>query len=289
MGSDCAVHVEHVSKRFRRLLAVNDVSFEIPRGCVCGLVGPNGAGKTTTLQMLLDLLRPDSGKIRVLGMDPVEESLEIRRHVGYVPEAHHIYGWMKIRQVLKFVSLVYPTWSTEECGRVNEILKLPMERKVKQLSRGELAKLALIVALGHKPPLLILDEPTSGLDPLVRREFLECIIQLLADQDRTVFFSTHILSDVERVADQLLVMQNGRLVMHDSLKNFCGRYSRVSFLFAHSPDVSTQVPGAVRIVKGLREWVAVFEASSHVDPSALAAQLGAESFVTERWAWRTRL
>lgn len=156
-----------------------------------------------------------------------------------------------------------------------------MERKVRQLSRGELAKLALIVALGHRPPLLVLDEPTSGLDPLVRREFLECIIELLAEQDRTVFFSTHILSDVERVADQLLIMQSGRTVVHDSLKNLCARYSRVSFLFAQPPAPSMPIPGAVRIDKGMREWVAVFEVANRVDPAALAEQLGAASFVVE--------
>lgn len=232
---DNAIRVESLAKRFRKIVALDDVSLTVPSGCICGLVGPNGAGKTTTIRILLDLLRRDAGTVRVLGLDPARNAFEILSRVGYVPEKHHIYGWMRVQDVLEFAAGVYPKWDWDQCKQVNDILDLPTDRKVKELSRGELAKLALLVALGHKPELLILDEPTSGLDPLIRREFLTAIVGLLKDANRTVFFSTHILSDVERVADRVIVMSEGRVVADDTLDALRGRFCKVSFLFKSPP------------------------------------------------------
>ncbi len=271
---EVAIRVERLVKRFRKEVAVDDVSFSVPSGSVCGLVGPNGAGKTTTIRMLLDLVRPDSGTARVLGVDPTRNAFDIVSRVGYVPEKHHIYEWMRVEQVLGFAASVYPGWDWERCGQVNEILDLPADRKVKELSRGELAKLALIVALGHKPELLILDEPTSGLDPLIRREFLTAIVGLLKDANRTVFFSTHILSDVERVADRVIVMNEGHVVANDTLDAIRTRFCKVSFLFQTPPDADFEIPGARRVEKGVREWVAVFEG----DQFDLSAVTGGLSF-----------
>jgi ABC-2 type transport system ATP-binding protein len=200
--------------------------------------------------------------------------------VGYVPEKHHIYGWMRVQNVLDFAAGVYPDWDWPECRQVNEILGLPMERKVHELSRGELAKLALVVALGHKPELLILDEPTSGLDPLIRREFLTAIVGLLKETNRSVFFSTHILSDVERVADRVIVMTEGRIVADDTLDALRARFCKVSFLFASPPGKDFEIPGARRVEKGLREWVAVFEGGTR-DLAELTRGMPAADVVTQ--------
>ena len=262
--TDAALSVEHLTKRYRKTIAVNDISFAVPHGSICGLVGPNGAGKTTTIRMLLDLVRPDAGTVRVLGLDPTRDRLQILSRVGYVPERHHIYQWMRVQQVLDFVAGVYPGWSWQECGQLNDILDLPMDRKVTELSRGELAKLALIVALSHRPKVLILDEPTSGLDPLIRRDFLSAIVGLLRDTDRSVLFSTHILSDVERVADRVIVMNEGSIVAHDSLDALRQRFCKLSLLFKSPPDEDWEIPGARRVDKGLREWVAVVEAGTDI-------------------------
>jgi ABC-2 type transport system ATP-binding protein len=256
---ETAIRVENLDKRFRKKLAVDDVSFSVPTGSICGLVGPNGAGKTTTIRILLDLLPRDAGTVSVLGLDPARKAFDVLSRVGYVPEQHHIYAWMKVEQVLQFAAGVYPRWDWQEAKQVNAILDLPIDRKVKELSRGELAKLALIVALGHKPDLLVLDEPTSGLDPLIRREFLQAIVGLLKNADRTVFFSTHILSDVERVADRVIVMNEGRIVADDTLDALRARFCKVSLLFQSPPQPDLEIPGARRVDKGLREWVAVFE------------------------------
>jgi len=257
--SEIAIKVECLAKRFRKNIAVSDVSFSVPSGSICGLVGPNGAGKTTTIRILLDLLRRDRGTVRVLGLDPARNAFDIVSRVGYVPEKHHIYDWMHVEQVLDFAAGVYPGWDWAECRQLNEILDLPVDRKVKELSRGEAAKLALTIALGHRPELLILDEPTSGLDPLIRREFLTAIVGLLKDANRTVFFSTHILSDVERVADRVIVLDEGRVVADDTLDALRTRFSKVSLLFESPPDEDFEIPGARRVEKGVREWVAVFE------------------------------
>lgn len=263
--TDAALSVEGVTKRYRKHVAVDNVCFAVPAGSICGLVGPNGAGKTTTIRMLLDLVRPDAGSVRVLGLDPTRDRHEILLRVGYVPEKHHFYRWMRAEQVLDFAAGVYPSWNWEEARQLNGILDLPLDRAVKDLSRGELAKLALIVALSHRPEALILDEPTSGLDPLIRRDFLSAVVRLLKDTNRTVLFSTHILSDVERVADRVIVMNEGTIVAHDTLDALRTRFWKLSLLFKSPPDEGFAIPGARRVDKGLREWVAVTEAGTDID------------------------
>jgi ABC-2 type transport system ATP-binding protein len=277
---ETAIRVERLAKRFRKNVALKDVSFAVPSGSICGLVGPNGAGKTTTIRILLDLLPRDSGTVSVLELDPARNAFEILSRVGYVPEKHHIYGWMRVQNVLDFVAGVYPKWDWKELRQVNAILDLPMDRKVHELSRGETAKLALTVALGHKPELLILDEPTSGLDPLIRREFLTAIVGLLKDANRTVFFSTHILSDVERVADRVIVMTEGRVVADDTLDALRSRFCKVSLLFESPPSKDLEIPGARRVEKGLREWVAVFD-DGKKDLAELARVVSAADMVTQ--------
>ncbi|HBO45566.1 MAG TPA: ABC transporter ATP-binding protein [Planctomycetaceae bacterium] len=269
--SDVAIRVDGLVRRFGLKTAVDGITFDVPTGSICGLIGPNGAGKTTTIRILLDLLRADRGSVHVLGMDSTRDAFHIASRVGYVPERHHIFEWMSVRQVLDFASGVYPRWDWEECNHVGAILDLPSDRKVKDLSRGETAKLALLIALGHKPELLILDEPTSGLDPLVRRDFLAAIVGLLKDANRTVFFSTHILSDVERVADRVVVMDEGRVVANDSLDSLRRRFLKVSVLFRSPPAYDFEIIGARRVDKGVREWVAVFDEGGRHNLARLAA------------------
>jgi ABC-2 type transport system ATP-binding protein len=225
--------------------------------------------------MLLDLVRRDAGTVRVLGMDPVRNRLGVLSRVGYVPEKHHMYEWMRVQQLLEFVAGVYPRWDWQESRRLNEILNLPLDRTVKALSRGELAKLALIVALSHRPEVLLLDEPTSGLDPLIRRDFLSAMVGLLKDRDRIVLFSTHILSDVERVSDQVIVMNEGTIVAHDTLEALRARFRKLSLLFRSPPPEDFEVPGARRVDKGLREWVAIVEGNTDID------QLGSQAHIAD--------
>jgi len=274
---DIVISAQDLRKHFASKAAVDRISFELARGRAYGLIGPNGAGKTTTLQMLLGLFPPTSGTASVLGFNPAHEadSLEIRKRVGYVPERHHIYQKMTCAQVLTFTSRVYPAWDADECARVVKLLDVPLPDKVGALSRGQLAKLALTIALSPKPEILILDEPTSGLDPIIRREFLDAIIGLIQQENRTVLFSTHIMSDVERVADTVMLMNEGRLLEIVDLDVLRQRFSRVSLLFDQPPATDMVIPDARTVTGGAREVTAVFEGKTHDEIAEIAKTVGA--------------
>ncbi len=194
---------------------LRNVSFELPRGYIMGFVGPNGAGKTTTIRLIMDLARPDSGRITVLGRQMAANQIELKRRIGYVPENHEFYSDMTVAWTAQFVGRHYPTWNE---GRFRDLLRrydVDPRKKVGALSKGTRAKLAMALALAHHPELLILDEPTSGLDPVVRRELLSDLLEFVADGDRSVLFSTHITSDLERVADYVTFIVNGQVVASD--------------------------------------------------------------------------
>ena len=166
-----AIATEGLTHRFGKLTAVDDLHLEVPAGTVCGFLGRNGAGKTTTIQILMNLLRPTAGTTEVLGLDPAADSLALRRQVGYVAENRVMYGWMKVREIVWFTGQFYETWNQARVDGLISRFGLDPEQKVKHLSRGMNAQLALALALGHEPRLLILDEPASGLDVVVRRDF----------------------------------------------------------------------------------------------------------------------
>ncbi|MBI2375525.1 MAG: ABC transporter ATP-binding protein [Deltaproteobacteria bacterium] len=274
--AEAVIELRRVAKSYRSKPAVKDLELEVPRGSVTGLVGPNGAGKTTTIRMILGLERPSSGSLRVLGLDPVDAAVEVRRRVGYVPESHHMYPWMTADQLLDFASDVYPTFSASECERVVGLLGVPRDRKVKQMSRGEVAKLALTMALSHRPELLVLDEPTSGLDPLIRRDFLRAIVDLVHDDPtRTVLFSSHILSDVERIADRVVVLVRGEVRLAETMESLERRYTRASFLFPVPPGDELTIPGALSVERARREWIALFPERSDEELEATAQAIGA--------------
>ena len=208
--SSPVIQTADLTKRFGKNTAVDSLSLAVPEGTVFGFLGRNGAGKTTTIKMLLGLLPRTSGSASVLGLDSARKSLDIKRQVGYVPEQHHMYRWMTVDQLMWFCKAFYPTWDDAECARLLERFKLPGDKKIRQLSRGMIAKTALTLALAHDPKILILDEPTGGLDVIVRREFLESIVRLIQERGKTVFISSHLLADVERVADQVAILREGR-------------------------------------------------------------------------------
>lgn len=202
---------------------LRDVSFELPRGYVMGLVGPNGAGKTTTIRMIMNLARPDAGKITLMGTQVGKNEIELKRRIGYVPENHEFYSDMTVDWTARFVSRLYPSWSDT---RFRELLKkynVDSAKKVGALSKGTRAKLAMALALAPNPELLILDEPTSGLDPIVRRELLSDLLEFVSDGERSVLFSTHITSDLERIADYITIIVDGAVAVSDELETVLAR------------------------------------------------------------------
>jgi ABC-2 type transport system ATP-binding protein len=180
--------------------------------------------------------------------------------------------------VLRFVGMVFKRWDERVCRGLVERFKLPLERRVKELSRGETAKLSLTVALSHGAEVLILDEPTVGLDPLIRRQFTDVLLEEMARKGTTVLFSTHILTDLENIADTLILIKEGRLAAAGKVEELRGRFRKASYVFGSAPAEGLAVPGALRVAKGIREWVALFPAEEGICARAGAA-IGAKDIV----------
>ena len=223
-----AITTQGLTKRYGADDGVHGLDLTVPRGSTFGLLGPNGAGKSTTLKMLMGLIAPDEGHAEVLGVSPPFGDVPLRARIGYVPERHCMYRWMTVSEIVRFVSAFYPTWNASFCDALLRQYGLDLGKKVEQLSHGMQTKLALTLALAHEPELLLLDEPTTGLDPIVREEFLEGILHpLVAESERTVIFSSHIMSDIETVADTIAIVNRGRLLTCRSRDDLANGIKRI--------------------------------------------------------------
>ncbi|HEY4235646.1 MAG TPA: ABC transporter ATP-binding protein [Lacipirellulaceae bacterium] len=216
MPPTSVIELTSVTKHFGRHTALNDVSLTVPPGIVFALLGENGAGKTTAIRLMLGLADGTAGDVRVLGLNSCGHGLEIRRRVGYLPERPTLYEWMTAAEIGWFTAGFYPDGFEHHFRTLVEGFHVPLDRKLSQLSKGMRAKVALALAMAHRPELLILDEPTSGLDTMVRREFLESMVDIAAE-GRTVLLSSHQIGEVERVADIVAIMHTGRLLLVERL------------------------------------------------------------------------
>jgi ABC-2 type transport system ATP-binding protein len=210
--SEPAIDVQAVYKSFRRTEVLRGVTLRVERGKTFAFLGRNAAGKTTTIRMLLGLLKRDDGAIRVLGLDPTREPLELRRRVGYLAEDQTMWGWMRVEEILRFVAPFYPTWDHELALKYVRDFELPPRTKIKHLSKGQNVRLGLVLALAHRPELVILDDPALGLDPIMRKQFNRDLITHLQGEGRTVFYSSHLLYEVEPIADEVAILDAGRIV-----------------------------------------------------------------------------
>lgn len=228
MSGRDAVTTFGVSKRYGRDLALNGVTLCVPDGAVYVLVGANGAGKSTALKILLNLERANEGTASILGLDSVRDGAELRAQVGYVPDRAVLdYGWMTCAGLLDAVATYYPTWDRAYADRLGLAFDVRRGRKVGALSKGEVRRLQLVMALAHRPPVLLLDEPTDGLDPVGRKRMVTLLAEHLADSPTTVLISTHQTHELETLADHIGVLQNGRLVAQmsrEALQHSVGRY-----------------------------------------------------------------
>lgn len=211
------IELAKVTKRYGRQTALDGVSLAVPPGVVFALLGENGAGKTTAIRLMLGLTEPTAGAVHVLGFDSGRDGFEIRRRVGYLPERPTLYEWMTAAEIGWFTAGFYPDGFEFEFRRLVEGFQVPLDRKLSQLSKGMRAKVALSLAMAHRPELLVLDEPTSGLDTMVRREFLESMVDIAAE-GRTVLLSSHQIGEVERVADIVAIVHRGRVLLIERLE-----------------------------------------------------------------------
>jgi ABC-2 type transport system ATP-binding protein len=214
--------------RYGKETALAGIDLRVPEGAVYVLIGPNGAGKSTAMKVLLNLERADAGRAEVFGLDTVSHGPEVRAQVGYIPESHeHDYGWMTCARLIQHVAAHYPAWDHRYAAHLIGIFDVRLQRKIGTLSKGESRRLQFVLALAHRPPLLLLDEPTDGLDPLVRNRTLAQLAEHLADTPTTVVIATHHIHEVESLADHVGVLREGRLVAQmtrDELRRTVLRY-----------------------------------------------------------------
>jgi ABC-2 type transport system ATP-binding protein len=247
-----------VTKQFGRREVLHGVDLIVPHGAVVGLVGTNGAGKSTFIKCLLGLLRPTSGTIRLLGEEPWTLSAAAKARLGYVPQTVQLYPWMRVDQIIRYVAAYYPQWDAAWIDELVRRWDLPKDHRVGPLSPGQLQKLALVLALGHRPGLLVLDEPVASLDPVARREFLRSLLELTADEEHTVLFSTHITSDLERVASHIAVLRDGKIALFDELDAVKDRVKRLRVASRADLPQHFAIRGALRTqVDGRNALVAV--------------------------------
>ena len=241
---NAVIKLDQVSKTFGRTHALDHASLEVPEGVVFALLGENGAGKTTMIRILTGFLSPDSGSATVLGHDAKDSSLAIRREIGYVSDAPAMYEWMKPEEIGWFTSAFYPEGFSLRYLELLAEFNVPTGTAIKDLSKGQRAKVALALATAHDPKLLILDEPTSGLDPMVRRQFLESMVDRAAT-GRTVLLSSHQISEVERVADWVAIVHAGKVKIVQPLAALKSSTSIVTATLEHSDAVPPMPGGTV--------------------------------------------
>ncbi len=256
------VEIRKLTRMFGKALALDDISLTVPRGGVFGLIGGNGAGKTTLIKHLLGLLRPQSGSIRVFGLDPIANPVETLGRIGYLSEDRDLPNWMAVGELMRYTQAFFPTWDEAYAEELREAFDLDPTARIKNLSRGQRARAGLLVALAHRPELLVLDEPSSGLDPVVRRDILGAIIRTIADEGRTVLFSSHLLDEVERVADSVAIIHKGRIVLTAAMDEIRDTHRRVTLRFGQTYERAPSLVGALSSAGEGLEWTYVCSGES---------------------------
>ncbi|HEY2588128.1 MAG TPA: ABC transporter ATP-binding protein [Tepidisphaeraceae bacterium] len=253
-----AIEIRGVNKRFGRKPVLDDLTLTVRPGQTFAFLGRNGAGKTTAIRMLLGLLKPDAGSIHVLGMDPRRESLEVRRRVGYLAEDQAMFGWMRVSELISFMAPFYPTWDAGWAKQLAERFELPARTRVRHLSKGQGVRLGLLLALAHRPKLVILDDPTLGLDPIMRKEFLRDVVTYLQGENVTVFFSSHLLYEIDAVADTVAILDRGRIVRQADTDALRDHVKRI-VVPAEAEAKLADLPGLLDLAQAGRQAAAVVE------------------------------
>lgn len=256
------VELRRVTRRFGSKTALDDISLTVPRGGVFGLIGGNGAGKTTLIKHVLGLLKAQSGSVQVFGLDPVQNPVGTLGRIGYLSEDRDLPNWMRVSELMRYTQAFFPNWDERYAEELREAFDLDANAKVKELSRGQRARAGLLVALAHRPELLILDEPSSGLDPVVRRDILGAIIRTIADEGRTVLFSSHLLDEVERVADRVAIIHQGRILLTATMDEIKDTHRRMTLRFTQALERPPSLVGTLAFEGEGAEWTYVCSGES---------------------------
>jgi ABC-2 type transport system ATP-binding protein len=258
MSEKPVIEMRGVRKSFGKNEVLKGVDLAVPPGQTFAFLGRNGAGKSTSIRMLLGLLRPDSGEVRVLGLDPKKDPLEIRRRVGYVAEDQVMFGWMRVGQLISFIAPFYPTWDAAWAKELSDRFELRLKTRVRNLSKGQGVRVALLLALAHRPELVILDDPTLGLDPIMRKEFLRDLVTHLHGEHVSVFFSSHLLYEIEPVADSVVILDHGKVVRQGATEELRASVKRL-VVPSGSDEIVRNLPGILDIARSGRQMTVVVE------------------------------
>ena len=251
------VDIRRLTRRFGEKTALDDISLAVPRSGVFGLIGGNGAGKTTLIKHVLGMLKAQSGSVQVFGLDPVKNPVGTLGRIGYLSEDRDLPNWMRVGELMRYTQAFFPNWDEAYAEELRLAFDLDASARVKTLSRGQRARTGLLVALAHRPELLVLDEPSSGLDPVARRDILGAIIRTIADEGRTVLFSSHLLDEVERVADRVAIIHQGRIMLTSTMDAIKDSHRRVTLRFGQALEQAPSLVGALSVDGGGAEWTYV--------------------------------
>lgn len=254
-GAESVIEIDHLTKYYGSREIVSDLSLTVPRGTIYGFLGRNGMGKTTTIRTFLGLEDPTRGSTRVFGLDSRTLSPEARARIGYLPEGHHVYGWMTVKECGQFQASYFPAWNRDIFETVLTHFRLTSKMKSGHLSRGQRAGLCLALTLAPEPELLVLDDPALGLDPVARRSLLQSMLYVTRKADRTIFFSSHLLSDVERVADRIAVLDGKVLRADCTVETFRRQIRNFVLKFPGAPPPTPELPGLLESLRSDRDMV----------------------------------
>jgi ABC-2 type transport system ATP-binding protein len=270
---DNVIETSRLSRHYRNCEAVHDLDLAVSTGSAYAFLGRNGAGKTTTIKMLAGLIQPSGGESRLLGHDSQKLGPEQWREIGYVSENQELYDWMTGGELVRFTAALYPGWDAEFERFLTKKLDLSLDRRVGRCSRGERMKLALLLAIAFRPRLLILDEPFTGLDPLVKEEFLGSLLEITGQNEWTIFFATHDIDEVEKLADHVGIIEEGRLQVSESMESLQRRFRRIEV-----DGDTTREPGpeALGVERGERQLRFV-QSGFDGDEEAMRAQFAPAS------------
>jgi ABC-2 type transport system ATP-binding protein len=258
-----ALETQGLSRRYGSQWALRDCTLEIPRGTVTALVGPNGAGKTTLLRLAVGLTRPSAGSVRVCGLDPQAEAAEALPRVGFLAQEHPLFGGFTVDEILRVGRELNPSWDDAAAHTRIAELGLPLGKKVRSLSTGQRAQVALTLALAKRPELLLLDEPVAALDPLARREFMQTVVEAVAERELTVVLSSHLLADLERVCDHLVILATGRTQLVGSIEEIVASHRLLTGPRDEAEDVA-RMHDVVRESHAERQTTMLVRANGHI-------------------------
>lgn len=240
-----AITTDRLTKYYGSRIVLDALTLNVPEGSVYGFLGRNGTGKSTAIKILLGMVQPDFGRGELLGHDIADLPPEARARIAYLAEGHPLYPWMTVGDAVRFTRAFYPRWNQTLLDQILDHFELPSRAKVRRLSNGQRAQVSLALAIAPDPDLLILDDPTIGLDTVVRRDFLESLIQIIQRQGRTILFSSHVLADVERVADRIGILVEGVLRVDCPTDYFKQKVRKLVLEFAGTPPAIPPCEGLV--------------------------------------------